>query len=229
MTYIILGGILSYLLGSIPTAVIISRVFFGFDIRTRGSGNMGSTNAFRQLGIFWGIIVQIVDILKGFVASFFVSTWVMNNLSVDLANMFGGMLTFKLVYGFIAIAGHIWSVFVGFKGGKGINTALGMFLAISPFEVLFCIVVFMIVLFSTGYVSLGSILASFSYPVIILTRKLLFNYNYSNFSVLLSFSILLFILILFTHRANITRLLSGAENRFDNIRIIRFKKKALNE
>ncbi len=228
MLYIILGIILSYFLGSFPTAVIISRVFFGFDIRTRGSGNMGSTNAFRQLGIFWGIIVQVVDILKGFVASYFVSMWVVNNLHVDFVNTLGGPLIFKLFCGFLAIAGHIWSIFVGFKGGKGINTALGMFLAVSPFEVLLCLVVFALVLFSTGYVSLGSILASFSYPIFILLRKFVFHHNYLNFPVLLSFSTLLFFLILFTHRSNITRLLNGVENRFENLRIFRLKKKLKN-
>ncbi|MFN3306181.1 MAG: glycerol-3-phosphate 1-O-acyltransferase PlsY [Candidatus Kapaibacteriota bacterium] len=224
MLYVILGVIFSYFLGSFPTAVIISKVFFGFDIRTRGSGNMGSTNAFRQLGIFWGVIVQIVDILKGFLASFFVSMWVVNNLNVDFVNGVGGPLIFKLLCGFSAIAGHIWSIYVGFKGGKGINTALGMFLAVTPFEILFCLVIFSLVLFSTGYVSLGSLVASFSYPIIILLKKFLFNHDYSNFYILFFFSILLFILVLFTHRSNIDRLLKGVENRFENLRIFRFKK-----
>ncbi|MEJ5286332.1 MAG: Acyl-phosphate:glycerol-3-phosphate O-acyltransferase PlsY (EC 2.3.1.n3) [Candidatus Kapaibacterium sp.] len=225
MAIILLGVVLSYLIGSFPTAVIVSKLFFGFDIRTRGSGNMGSTNAFRQLGVFWGIVVQLVDILKGYAPTFFISKFVVNNLGNDITFSLGGEFTFMLLFGFCAVAGHIWSIFVGFKGGKGINTALGMLLAITPLEVGICLVVFLLAFISSGYVSLGSLLASLTYPIVIAIRGLVFGHKYLNFTGLLIFSILLLSLIVFTHRSNIKRIVQGTENKFEKFHIIKFKRK----
>lgn len=224
MHHIVVGMLLSYLIGSVPTAVIISKVFFGFDIRTRGSGNMGSTNAFRQLGVFWGIVVQIVDILKGYIPTLFISKFVVALLDKKIVDSLGGELSLMLLFGFCAVAGHIWSIFVKFKGGKGINTALGMLLAISPLEIGICLVVFLLAFLSSGMVSLGSLLASLTYPIVIATRQYVFNVEYSNFTVLFVFAILLFALIIFTHRSNIKRILQGTENKFEKFHLIRIKK-----
>ncbi len=224
MFWLFLGVICGYLIGSFPTAVIVSKIFFGFDIRTRGSGNMGSTNVFRVLGAFWGILVQFIDILKGYIPVAFLSNFFAQYIDVAIFNSLGGMLAFKILIGLSAVLGHIFSVFVGFKGGKGVNTALGFVLAISPLEVGICLVVFLLSFLSTGMVSLGSILASFSYPLVILIRKVVFDYPYSNFSFLLTFSAILFLISLFTHRENIIRIIQGKENKFEKFHIIKFKK-----
>lgn len=225
MFSLIFGLLFSYLVGSFPTAVVVSNLFFGFDIRTRGSGNMGSTNAFRELGTTWGILVQIVDILKGFVPTYYFPFLALKYVDTNLIGLFGGELAIKLLFGFAAIAGHIWSIFVGFKGGKGINTALGMLLGITPVEVGICLIVFLLVFLSSGIVSLGSLIASFAYPLVILIRHFVLNHSYANFGLLLTFSLLLFILIVFTHRSNIRRILNGTENKFEKFQIIRFKRR----
>ncbi len=225
MLYLFVGLASTYLIGSFPTAVVVSKLFFGFDIRTRGSGNMGSTNAFRQLGVFWGIVVQVVDILKGFLPVYFFPKIILGNPGNSFQYFINDELALMMILGVVAIAGHVWSIFVSFKGGKGINTALGVLLAISPLEVGACLFVFLLVFLSSGIVSLGSLFATFFYPIFILLRKFVFNYEYSNFALLVSFAVLLFILIVFTHRTNIKRILNGTENRFEKFRIIRFKRR----
>jgi glycerol-3-phosphate acyltransferase PlsY len=224
MAIVFLGMLLSYLIGSFPTAVVVSKLFFGFDIRTRGSGNMGSTNAFRELGVLWGVVVQAVDILKGYIPTFFLSKLLWQKLPANLESFLAGELPLMLIFGFCAVAGHIWSIFVGFKGGKGINTALGMLLGITPVEVALSLVVFVIAFLSSGYVSLGSMSAALSYPIIILVRKIIFDYNYSNFEILLGFSVVLLLLVFYTHRSNIKRLKAGTEHKFEKFHIIRLKK-----
>jgi glycerol-3-phosphate acyltransferase PlsY len=149
---------------------------------------------------------------------------IVEQLDKHLVNSLGGELSFMLLFGFCAVAGHIWSVFVRFKGGKGINTALGMLFAITPLEVGICLVVFIIAFLSSGMVSLGSLLASLTYPIVIATRRYVFNFGYSNFAVLFSFAIVLFALIVFTHRSNIKRILQGTENKFEKFHILRIKK-----
>ena len=224
LLWLILGAVIGYLCGSFPTAIIVSRMFFGFDIRTRGSGNMGSTNVFRQLGAFWGILVQIVDILKGYLPVAFLSGFILSQVGVDFASSIGGIFTIQIIIGLSAVAGHIWSVFAGFRGGKGVNTALGFLLAITPVEVGICLVVFLFFFLSSGWVSLGSLTAAFSYPMIILLRKFAFNYQYDNFNVLIVFSILLCGLVFYTHRENVKRIIQGTENRFEKFHLVKFKK-----
>ncbi len=123
----------SYLIGSLPTAVIISKVFFGFDIRNEGSGNMGSTNAFRILGWKWGVIVQLIDITKGVIVVIFIA----NHFGADLVGKLSWISDIKIlqiIAGISAVAGHIWSLFVNFRGGKGVNTAAGMLLGLAPID-----------------------------------------------------------------------------------------------
>lgn len=224
MFWIFLGIICGYLIGSFPTAVIVSKLFFGFDIRTRGSGNMGSTNVFRVLGTFWGILVQVIDILKGYIPVAYLSNFFAQNVDGIIINSIGGLLAFKMLIGLGAVLGHIFSIFVHFKGGKGINTGLGFLLAISPLEIGICLVVFILSFLSSGMVSLGSIFASFSYPIVILIRKFVFDYPYTNFSLLLTFSVIFFLISLYTHRENIKRIIQGKENKFEKFHIIKFKK-----
>lgn len=216
--------IISYLLGAFPTGLVVSKVFFGIDIRKLGSGNIGSTNVFRELGTKWGIIVQIIDILKGFLPVFFISSCFINLIEVDLLHKLGGDLGVKIISGFFAVIGHIWPIFVKFRGGKGVNTTLGMLLGIAPIEVLTALVIFLIAFLSSGIVSVGSILAGISLPIIIIIRKYIFNYSYQNFILSFSLFLALAIITIFTHRQNINRIFNGTENKFEKFHIIKFKK-----
>ncbi len=218
--------LVSYLIGSFPTAYLVGKIFFGFDIRTKGSGNMGSTNVFRVIGTKWGIVVQIVDIAKGFVPTFLLAPWLAQKGGVSFLSFEGNVVVWQIIAGFCAVVGHVWSVFVGFRGGKGINTALGMMLGIAPLEVALALIVFLLVLFSTGFVSLGSISAAFAIPVVCLVRKYIFDFQYPNFPILISFTILLSIFIVYTHRENIKRMLLGKENRFEKLIVFKSKKRS---
>ncbi len=213
-------AILSYLIGSIPWGVIISKSFFGFDIRTKGSGNMGSTNAFRILGIKWGIIVQLLDISKG-VAAVLLAGLIGEGLSFPNATGFEDLTIIKFSAGIIAIFGHIFTVFAGFKGGKGINTAVGLFLLISPFELSIALLVFVLSLILSGYVSLGSILASLSMPTSMFVRHNILGVNMPSYTFLIYADIFIAVLVIYTHRANIKRLLQGTENHFAKLQLIK--------
>ena len=225
MLQLVLIIALSYLLGAFPSAVIISKKFFGFDIREKGSGNMGSTNAFRVLGWKWGVAVQILDILKGVLAVVVVANLLGTGVHIPNATFFEDLTLIKIIAGITAVCGHIWSVFVGFKGGKGINTAAGMLIGIAPIDVSIAIGIFLIALIFSGYVSLGSIAAAFSLPSSLIVRYNLFHVNIPGYQLLLGFTILLCILIVFTHRANIKRLINGQENKFSKLQLIKIRKK----
>lgn len=224
MLYMVLLIIISYLLGAFPTGLVVSKIFFGIDIRKLGSGNIGSTNVFRVLGTKYGIIVQIIDILKGFLPVFFISTYFLNFIEDDFLYKFGGELGVKIISGFFAIIGHIWSIFVKFRGGKGVNTTLGMLLGVAPLEVLIALLAFLIAFLSSGIVSVGSILAGISLPIIVVIRKYVFNYSYQNFTLLFSLFLVLATITIYTHRQNINRILNGTENKFEKFHIIKFKK-----
>lgn len=208
--------LVSFLIGSIPIGLIISKVFFGFDIRTKGSGNIGSTNVFRVLGTKWGIFTQIFDIAKGFVPTFFL----VNILFLDQ----DPLTLIRIVAGLSAVLGHIFSPFIGFKGGKGVNTAVGMLLGISAIDIGLAAIVFFLFVSTTGFISLGSITASISLPIIIMVKKFLVGINIESFTHLLIFYSLISFLILFTHRSNIKRLLNNSENKFEKLHLFKFKK-----
>jgi glycerol-3-phosphate acyltransferase PlsY len=165
----------SYLIGAIPFAFIIGKIFKGVDIRQYGSGNLGSTNAFRTLGIPSGILVQILDVAKGFIVVLFISNLFYDNLPFRNVTPFDDFTLIKIIAGVSAIIGHTFSVFVGFKGGKGINTALGMFIALTPVDTSISAGFFILILLSSGYVSLGSIVASFTFPVTMFIRENIFK------------------------------------------------------
>lgn len=192
---------IAYLVGSIPTAVWVSRHFFGIDIREYGSGNSGATNTFRVLGSKWGSFVMIVDMIKAIVAvklAFF--------LDYSLENEFY-LINMQLGLGLAAVLGHIFPIWANFRGGKGVASLFGMVLGIQPNVALCCIGIFIVVLYLTRWVSLSSILAGIAFPVFILG---IFNepeYLYRVFAVIVG------MLILMTHQKNIVRLIRGNESK----------------
>jgi len=195
---------LAYLIGSIPTSIIVGKVLRGIDIREHGSGNAGGTNVFRVLGWKPGLFVTLVDVFKGFVAAFWLPQWIAPNLADPHLLQLGA--------GIAAVFGHIWTIFAGFRGGKGVGTAAGMLLALFPEAVLYCFLIFGAVLLATRIVSLSSISAAIAFPLILT----IFRYGIGR-EVPLPFYLFSFFaaaLIVYTHRANIRRLLNGTENRF---------------
>ncbi len=191
----------AYLLGSIPNAVWIGRLFFKTDVRNHGSKNAGSTNTIRVLGYKAGIPVLLLDILKGFLAV------KMIYLTFYYIPATGDYINFQLLLGLAVIIGHIFPVFANFRGGKGVATLIGVILAIDPVSMLICIGVFMITLIITKYVSLSSMIAGLSFPVLVIV---VFNTTTSS---LVIFSLIVFVLLLFTHQKNIERLVRNQESK----------------
>jgi acyl phosphate:glycerol-3-phosphate acyltransferase len=200
----------AYLIGSIPTAVWISRYFFGVDIRDYGSGNSGATNTFRVLGPKWGCIVMSVDVLKGVIATslYIVLPFYMHN-EWDRTNLMVGL-------GLAAVLGHIFPLWADFRGGKGVATLFGMILAIQPLVALYCVGVFLLCLYLTRFVSLSSILASIAFAVLIL---FIFNEKEPLYR---AFAIAVALLVILTHQKNISRLLRGSESK---IPILKYRDK----
>lgn len=213
--------ITSYFIGSIPSALIIGKLFKKIDIRNYGSGNLGSTNAFRVLGVPLGILVQSMDISKGLLAVLVVTNIFYSNLPFTNYTPFEDITVLKIIAGISAVLGHTFSVFANFKGGKGINTALGMLISLSPVDVGISIGFFILIVLSSGYVSLGSIVASFFFPLIMFIRENIFNVEIYGYKTLIFFSIGISLLLIYNHRENIKRLLYGNENRFDKLWLIR--------
>ena len=196
-----LAIIVAYLIGSIPTALIISRKYFGIDIRDYGSGNMGATNTFRVLGSRFGTIVMVADMLKGIIA-------------VALYNFFPHYLdneldrtNFMIGLGIAAVVGHIFPIWANFRGGKGVATLFGMVLGIQPVVAVSCVAVFLCVLYITRYISLSSILAGVALPICVLW---IYNEKEVFYRV---FAVAVAGLIVLTHQKNISRLLKGNESR----------------
>lgn len=195
MTELLPWLIASYLLGSIPTSYLTVRLLKGQDLRTLGSGNLGATNLFRVLGWKYAIPVGLFDMMKGAVPV------------LVFAPRAGGTDMAAILLGLAAIAGHVFSVFVGFKGGKGVATGAGVVLGLAPWAFLTALALWAIVVKTTGYVSLGSIVASGTLPLAVYIlhperRPLLWVFGGLAAAILL------------LHRANIRRLLAGTENRF---------------
>jgi glycerol-3-phosphate acyltransferase PlsY len=188
--------VFAYLMGSIPTAYWYAKYFYGIDIRQHGSGNVGATNSLRVLGKKAGIVVLIFDLLKGL-------------LPVLLAHSLGLSEDETFLIGIVCILGHIWSVFAGFKGGKGIATSLGVILAVSPAGAGISLAVFVVIVYVTKYVSLASMLAGLAFVF----YYLVFNFEQTNMS-LIAFG--LFMLLVFTHRENIKRLAAGTESKISS-------------
>jgi glycerol-3-phosphate acyltransferase PlsY len=197
----ILMIILAYLIGSVPTAVWVSRFFFNIDIRDYGSGNAGATNTYRVLGSKWGTLVMIVDMMKAIIAV---------KLAFLLPDSFESdlyLVNLQLGLGLAAVLGHIFPIWAEFRGGKGVACLFGMVLGIQPNVALCCVGIFIVVLYITRWVSLSSILASIAFPVFILV---IFNEPEKLYRV---FAITVALLVLLTHQKNITRLINGSESK----------------
>jgi acyl phosphate:glycerol-3-phosphate acyltransferase len=195
--------IIAYLIGSIPTAVWMSKYFFDIDIRDYGSGNAGATNTFRVLGPRWGSMVMCIDMLKGVVA---VSLFIFLPMYSGAAHEWQ-RTNFQVGLGLAAVLGHIFPIWADFRGGKGVATLFGMILGIQPIVAVCCVGVFLLVLYMTRYVSLSSILASIALPVFIL---LIFNEKEHLYRI---FAIAVALLVLLTHQKNIGRILKGVESK----------------
>lgn len=204
----VIAVVLAYLLGSIPSAVWIGKAFHNIDVREHGSGNAGTTNTIRVLGWVTGIPVLLIDIGKGWLAAMLPVFFHLTGTGTAL------MTNLQLLTGIIAITGHIFPLFAGFRGGKGVATVFGVFLALQFLLTLCSIGVFLVVLFITGIVSVSSMVAGISFPVFLF---LFFETPSTLFKV---FSILTGIALLVTHRNNIGRLMRGEEAK-----LIKFRKK----
>jgi glycerol-3-phosphate acyltransferase PlsY len=195
--------IIAYLIGSMPTALIVSRNFFGVDIRDYGSGNMGATNTFRVLGSRYGTIVMIFDILKGMAAVAlynFLPYYLRSTNMWDRTNLMVGL-------GLAAVLGHIFPIFANFRGGKGVAALFGMILAVQPVIAASCVGVFLIVLYLTRYVSLSSVLAGLALPVCVLW---IWDDDVTIYRI---FAVLVAAMIILTHQKNIGRIIRGDESR----------------
>ncbi len=194
--------LLAYLTGAFPSAVWLGRTFFNTDVREYGSGNAGATNTFRVLGKGAGIPVLFMDIFKGWIAVNYV--WLISDVSTFSDELF---FENQLVFGIAAVIGHLFPIYTGFRGGKGIATMLGLLIAIDPYAALFSMSVFIIVLFISRYVSLASMIASLAFPFFVM-----FFLKSTNDPLNL-FAIFVPILSLITHQKNIERLLKGEETK----------------
>ncbi len=206
--------LLSYIVGSVPTSIILSKWRHGFDIRTRGSGNAGGTNVFRVLGWKSGLFVMVFDALKGVIATTIIARLFWDpTLPFYNRTPFDDFTIIQMICGGAAIVGHIWTVFAGFKGGKGIACGAGMLIGIAPTEFAVSVIVFLAVLFAWRYVSLGSIAAAIAFPVSLLVRHNILYDEIHSYKTLIFFSIGVAVLLLYSHRKNIRRLLEGTENK----------------
>jgi glycerol-3-phosphate acyltransferase PlsY len=197
--------VLSYLVGSFPSALVAGRLVRGIDIRKFGSGNVGATNVFRVLGARWGLAVAVVDLAKGFLPVFFFVQWIGSSATID-------PLYLQIVFGLVAILGHVFTVFGGFRGGKGVLTGLGVLFAIMPLEAGIAVLIFTIVFALFRIVSLGSLLSATGLCMVLIVEKYVMD-RAVRWELLLT-CVLLLILVLITHRSNISRLVAGTEPTF---------------
>jgi len=201
---IVIVILLSYLIGSIPSAVWLGRYFHHVDIRDFGSGNAGATNTFRILGKKLGWIVLICDVSKGIVAStlpFFFSSFFLGYKDE--------VLILQLCASFTAVIGHVFPIFANFRGGKGVATSLGIIFGVNPFAAAICIAIFLLVFFSFRFVSLGAITAAIAFPFISYFGL------HEDARIMIVFTIVLSALVIIAHRNNFARLLKGNENKID--------------
>ena len=202
---LILGLIVAYLVGSIPTAIWLGKARYGIDIREHGSGNAGATNTFRVLGKKAGVIVMAIDILKGFIATS-IPYFIVRNFHDKVALTDNETIFALIIFGIAAVIGHIFPIYERFKGGKGVATLLGMALALNTPAALICVGVFLFVLLLSKYVSLASMIASLAFPIMMLAKD-------DKNIVMIVFGFVVFALVVFTHKKNIKRILQGEENK----------------
>lgn len=203
---------ISYILGSIPSAIWVGKIFKGVDVREHGSGNAGTTNTFRVLGWPSGVTVFIMDFMKGFVPSFWLSAIAFDLFAGPLAPPLWDVEAFlKIFCGLMAVVGHMYPVFANFKGGKGAATACGMLFGIEPISIAISFALFGIIIVVTRYVSLASIISTAVYPVTLLVMRYVLNMQVDG-SIIIFASIVAFGII-YKHRSNIERLKAGTESK----------------
>lgn len=202
VTYISVFAIVAYLLGSIPSAVWVGRAMFGIDVREYGSGNAGATNTFRVLGKKAGSVVLLMDMIKGFLAA-----WLVNFTGIDPVENPYKYVNIQLMFGLLAVVGHLFPVFANFRGGKGIATLFGMIMCIDYKPAVICLGIFLLILFTTRYVSLGSILAAISFPFLIV------YVFHERAQLFIAFGITAALLVILTHQKNIRKLVKGTESK----------------
>lgn len=201
MIYDILIVVGAYLIGSIPSAVWIGKLFKGVDVREHGSKNAGATNTMRVLGVKTGLPVLLIDVFKGFAAV------KLALLSPDFLPGTNAYVNFQLALGVAAVLGHVFPVFAGFRGGKGVATIVGILLALHWQATLVAVAVFFISLFISKYVSLSSLMMGLSYPI-----SIFFIFKTDSISLKI-FSVVVCVALFITHRKNISRLLNGTESK----------------
>lgn len=201
MVNFLVFGCVAYLLGSIPTAIWVGKRFYGLDVREHGSKNAGATNTFRVLGKKPGVIVLTVDVLKGLLAVMLPQLVLDSNLSHN------EMMNIKIVASIMVILGHVFPLFAGFKGGKGVATSLGVIFALHPVAAFVCLGIFLVVFLAFHFVSLGAIITAISFPLLIT-----FVFKEESIS-LIVFAFLIGVAVVLTHKKNIKRLIDGCENK----------------
>lgn len=199
----LLFGIIAYLLGSIPTAVWVGKAWHGTDVREHGSKNAGATNTFRVLGKKAGIVVLSVDIVKGFLAVFLPFIFGVGEWGTD------ELIHVQLITAILVVLGHVFPLFAGFNGGKGVATSLGVIIGLHPIAALICLGIFLIVFIISNYVSLGAICAAIAFPTLLM---LVFKVSSPYF---IAFSVILSLAVIAAHRKNIGRLVRGEENKMN--------------
>jgi acyl phosphate:glycerol-3-phosphate acyltransferase len=204
---LISGAIIAYLLGSVPSAVWIGKWFYGVDVREQGSGNAGATNTIRVLGLKAGLPVLLIDAFKAWLAVA-IAGWLASEVLIA-----GDLVLYRIAVGALAVLGHVFPVFAGFRGGKGVASLVGVVIALFP-EAFFLVLIWFAIVFAVSrYVSLASVTSALIFPLIVL-----FVVNEQS-APLIVLSILVAVFIPVTHRRNIGRLIHGTENKLE------FKKK----
>tara|TARA_B100001287_G_scaffold231095_1_gene201842 strand:- start:577 stop:1227 length:651 start_codon:yes stop_codon:yes gene_type:complete len=204
----ILFLLISYLTGSFPSAVWVGKIFYNKDVREYGSGNAGATNTFRVLGKSAGLPVLMLDVLKGWISVNYIIFLSEDFIPIS-SNVTSTQFEIQLAFGIAAVVGHLFPIFTGFRGGKGIATLLGILIGLNFTAALFSLLIFVFVFVISKYVSLASILASVTFPAVVF---LILKESEVNSS-LEMFAIFVPILTLITHQKNIERLIRGEENK----------------
>ena len=214
MINMVIVMLLSYLVGSIPTSVMLSNWRHGFDIRSKGSGNAGGTNVFRVLGWKSGVFIIVMDALKGVLATTVVARLFWDpTLPFYNHTPFDDFTIIQMICGGAAVIGHVLTVFAGFKGGKGIATGAGMLIGIAPTEFAVSLIVFFIFFFAFRYVSLGSIMAAAAFPLSLIIRYNILSDEIHSYKTLVFFSTGIALFLFYSHRTNIKRLMEGTERK----------------
>lgn len=205
--------LISYLIGSIPSSIWVGKIAYSVDIRNYGSGNAGATNTFRILGWKAGATVLVIDVFKGFACSYWVSqlAYQIGGGPFSVGSIWEINAFLQIICGMMAVVGHMFPILANFDGGKGLATATGMLIGIEPISVLISFVIFLIVMFSSRYVSLASLVAAFIYPLMLLLLHHGFKVPIDESVMILGAVVGMSIII--KHRQNIKRLMNGTENK----------------